>query len=122
MKQCKKNQPKWGCKGEAEYSAADLETFLPVSVFDEPVETLEVGFEMLRWPGWPNKQARTQRQCLATELNIASGELGPMTPIDLDGDGVVEGYLHEFMDEAAAAYADGQYKAARRICRKINKL
>lgn len=124
MKKCQKMSKKRHkkCKGHAQVPADVLAGYLPVEVLGAvTIETLEEGRAALWIKQAPMKE-RAVQQCFATELNAAAGEVGPMTPLDLDGDGASDGYFYELMDEAEAAYAAGDYETAKTICDDINNL
>lgn len=63
-----------GAPGSAEINAVALRSYLPIPLFGEHISTLERASQVLRGIKAPSSEAR--RQCLAARLNIASGELG----------------------------------------------
>ena len=65
---------------------------------------------------------RAQQHCLATKLNIALGELGYYSLLDLDGDGEGDTWLYEVLQAAEEAFAAGEYEVAKDLCEGINTL
>ncbi len=114
--------PKFCQKHEAEYTKAELEAFLPIAYFGGEVTTVDETFRALKWKKGANQQFRADRQNLATLLNLASGELSEDAPIDLNGDGDIDGSYSELYSDAEDHYAAGEYRKAKRICRKMNLL
>lgn len=72
-----------GASGTAEIDAVTLRSYLPIPLFGEHISTLEQARQVLRGAKAASSEAR--RQCLATRLNIARGELGWYSPMRLGG-------------------------------------
>lgn len=117
----KKKLPKF-CQKEVEFTKDALETFVPISFFGGEVADLDEAFRVLTTKAGAKQMVRAQKQCLANMLNVAAGELAMDSPIDLDGDGVTDGVYADYYADAEAAYEAGQYRKAKKICRKINLL
>lgn len=116
-----KKKKKKKCGHGHEYVSAEvLEGYLPITVFDQTFSTLEEGLTALKWKC--KKEKRALRRCFATHLNMAAGELGAFTPADLDKDGEPDGYVGDLLEEAEVLFADGEYKAAAKLCKKLNRL
>jgi hypothetical protein len=103
-------------------SEQEFESYLPIPVFDQYVSnTAELG-DMLNLDFVFNQSSAeiARRQCLATRLNIKSGELGWYSDVDL-------GYLGEdkvwaFYQFADAAMAHGFDWMASFVCFRMNRL
>ena len=117
----KKKLPKF-CQKEIEVTKDVLETFVPISFFAGEILTIDEAFAVLKPTPGMNQRTRAQRQCLATMFNLAAGELSMNSPLDMDGDGEIDGVFEDFFSEAEAAYEAGQYRKAKKTCRKINLL
>ncbi|MCK6507104.1 hypothetical protein L6R53_27655 [Myxococcota bacterium] len=100
--------------GSAQISAATLEGFLPIEVFGTSYGSLAEVYSTL-WISRATMQQRAQQQCLALNLNVASGQAGWFSDVD----GMA---LWELYDEAAYAYDNGDYETAKTICDDFNNL
>jgi hypothetical protein len=107
-----------GGKGKAHVSADTLLSWLPMEVFGLTVDSLDGLYDALWLKKAPMWQ-RAQQQCLATMLNVAYGEIGWFTEIDM-GDGPY--WFFELYGEARDAYDAGDFEAAKTICDDINNL
>jgi len=108
-------------KGKAQVPAAELAGFLPISVFDLDVTTLSGLYDIL-WLSKATMAQRAQQQCVATMLNMAYGQLAWYTDLDLDGDGVGDGWFWEFFMAANDAFYAGDFETAKTLCDDINNL
>jgi|GEM_PF-6983652 len=68
-----------------------------------------------------NKAARAKRHCLATLLNVEYGQLEWDSMVDTDGDREGDTNLSEAFSYAEEAFYNGDYRAARKMCRMINR-
>ena len=110
-----------GGKGKNHVSAATLESWLPIEVFDLVVDSLDGLYDAL-WVKKASMQQRANQQCLATMLNIAYGQLAWYTDIDLDDDGASDGWFWQLYGQALDAYYAGDFETAKTICDDINNL
>ncbi len=110
-----------GAKGKAQVPADVLLSYLPLSVFDVTVTSLQQGYDLL-WLKKATMKQRAIQQCFATMLNMADGQLAWFTELDLDADGVGDGWFWEFYLAANDAYMAGDYETAHTLCDTINNL
>jgi hypothetical protein len=110
-----------GAKGKAQVPATELAAMLPLTVFGTKVATLADLYTLL-WLKNATMAQRAVQQCLATMLNKAYGQLDWYTDLDLDADGVADGWFYEFYLSANDAFAAGDYETAKTICDTINNL
>lgn len=115
----------WRCQVEGEacpqppdYGEEELEALLHFPVFAEYVNGIDDLERAIVRGGDIDTDAR--RACTVTRLNIAAGQLGWYSAVDLGPFGA--GPLWERYAEAEAAFAAGDGVTARGICSRANRL
>ncbi len=108
-------------RGRVHVSAETLESWLPISVFDLDVNSLQEMHNAL-WLKKATMYQRAQQQCLATKLNVAYGELFMNSFVDTDGDGQADSTVSEAFATAEDEYFNGDPEVAKTICDTINNL
>jgi hypothetical protein len=110
-----------GGKGKAQVPADVLASFFPITVFDVTVNDAQEAYDLL-WLKKATMEQRAVQQCLATLLNKADGQLDWYTDLDLDGDGIGDGWFWEFFLAADTAYYGNDFETAKTLCDDINNL
>jgi hypothetical protein len=65
---------------------------------------------------------RAQQQYLATLLNVKNGQLGLLSLVDINYDGIPDVPLSQALALALAAWNAGNYETAKSICDSINNM
>ena len=102
--------------GEAQVDAETLAAYLPFPLFDQQVGSIAAAGALLEGGG-PDPEGRALRQCLATRLDVAAGELGWYGLVDVFGETV---YLWEAWADAHDAFLAGDPATAQWICGAAN--
>jgi len=106
---------------QADYTKAQVESWLPINLFGRTYRNIKDVYKTFT-PWHPSMYDRARKQCMATQLNISSGELLMGSRVDTDGDGEIDSTVAEAMSEAAQAFNSGRPREARDICWNINML
>lgn len=115
--QCQVLSPPHGCVQPADYTPAQLEAFMPVSVFGEYVSDLAALTALFAHV--PDRHARARQACMATRLNIAAGALGWYSQVT---EARAVRPLWQAYADAESAYASGQVRRAAHQCNALNRL
>lgn len=109
--------------GGSDIDAATISGWFPFPVTGEVVHDLDEA-EAILAPWQPDATARARRQCLATRLNIAAGELGwysrPAQGL-LHRDAAEMPYLWRWWQRADTSWRNGHPRLANLICRYLNQ-
>ncbi|MEM9387827.1 MAG: PhoPQ-activated protein PqaA family protein [Pseudomonadota bacterium] len=115
----------WACQAagasacdNVDFTPDELEALLPVSVFGEYISDLASLSEVLLTLS-EDPAVKARRACAATRLNIAAGELGWYSSLELGLLG--GGPLWRFYGRAEEAFETGASARADRLCDRINR-
>jgi hypothetical protein len=109
-------------RGTAQVPAPILQSYLPLTTLGGvQVTTLKQMYNML-WLKNATMAQRAQQQYLATLLNVKNGQLGLLSLVDINYDGIPDVPLSQALALALAAWNAGNYETAKSICDSINNM